>query len=107
MDFPGGKITYTTEINFLPALSDKRVQCYRVLDKDGYLISSNMSELVSKEVALKMYKGMVTLNIMDKFFYEAQRQGRLSFYLTSFGEEAINLASAAALTSDDIVLAQV
>ncbi|KAJ0920715.1 putative 3-methyl-2-oxobutanoate dehydrogenase (2-methylpropanoyl-transferring) [Helianthus annuus] len=106
MDFPGGKITYTTEIDFLPASSDKRVQCYRVLDKDGYPISYNMSELVSKEVALKMYKGMVTLNIMDKFFYEAQRQGRLSFYLTSFGEEAINLASAAALSSDDIVLTQ-
>ncbi|KAI3686105.1 hypothetical protein L1987_79776 [Smallanthus sonchifolius] len=49
---------------------------------------------------------MVTLNTMDKYFYEAQRQGRLSFYLTSFGEEAINLASAAALSSDDVVLAQ-
>nr|GFB44256.1 thiamin diphosphate-binding fold (THDP-binding) superfamily protein [Tanacetum cinerariifolium] len=53
-----------------------------------------------------MYRGMVTLQIMDKFFYEAQRQGRLSFYLTSFGEEAINLASAAALSTDDVILAQ-
>ncbi|KAK1406888.1 hypothetical protein QVD17_38497 [Tagetes erecta] len=105
-DFPGGKIEYTTIINFLPGSFEKRVQCYRVLDEDGYPISSNMTELASKEVALKVYKGMVTLNTMDKFFYEAQRQGRLSFYLTSFGEEAVNLASAAALSSDDIVLAQ-
>jgi 2-oxoisovalerate dehydrogenase E1 component alpha subunit len=61
---------------------------------------------VSKEVALKMYIEMVTLQIMDNIFYEAQRQGRISFYLTSNGEEAINIASAAALSIDDIVLPQ-
>lgn len=44
---------------------------------------------------------------MDTIFYEAQRQGRISFYLTSSGEEAISVASAAALHSDDVVLAQV
>jgi TPP-dependent pyruvate/acetoin dehydrogenase alpha subunit len=62
---------------------------------------------VSKELALKMYSNMVTLQIMDTIFYEAQRQGRISFYLTSNGEEAINIASAAALSADDIVLPQV
>jgi 2-oxoisovalerate dehydrogenase E1 component alpha subunit len=62
---------------------------------------------VSKELALKMYTEMVTLQIMDTIFYEAQRQGRISFYLTSNGEEAINIASAAALSMDDIVLPQV
>nr|XP_043607867.1 2-oxoisovalerate dehydrogenase subunit alpha 1, mitochondrial-like [Erigeron canadensis] len=106
MDFPGGEITYTSKMNFLPGTSEKRVQCYRVLDEDGHTILSNKMEHVSKEVALKMYSGMVTLSTMDKYFYEAQRQGRLSFYLTSFGEEAINLASAAALSFDDVVLAQ-
>jgi len=54
-----------------------------------------------------MYREMVTLHIMDNIFYEAQRQGRISFYLTSNGEEAINIASAAALSIDDIVLPQV
>ena len=54
-----------------------------------------------------MYSDMVTLQTMDTFFYEAQRQGRISFYITSNGEEAINIASAAALTSDDIVFPQV
>ncbi|KAJ0765567.1 putative 3-methyl-2-oxobutanoate dehydrogenase (2-methylpropanoyl-transferring) [Helianthus annuus] len=106
MDLPGGKIAYTTDMKFLPGSSEERVKCYRVLDEDGYPISSDMLEYMSKELALRVYSGMVTLNTMDKFFYEAQRQGRLSFYLTSFGEEAINLASAAALSFDDIVLAQ-
>lgn len=56
---------------------------------------------------MKMYSDMITLQIMDTIFYEAQRQGRISFYLTSVGEEAINIASAAALSPDDIVMAQV
>lgn len=62
---------------------------------------------VEKEVAIKMYTNMVRLQIMDTIFYEAQRQGRISFYLTTIGEEAINVASAAALSFDDIVFAQV
>ena len=45
--------------------------------------------------------------MMDNIFYEAQRQGRISFYLTTLGEEAINIGSAAALSADDLVLPQV
>ena len=62
---------------------------------------------MSKEEALKMYSSMVTLETMDTILYEAQRQGRISFYLTSIGEEAINIATAAALTPHDVVLPQV
>ena len=54
-----------------------------------------------------MYASMLTLQVMDTIFYEAQRQGRISFYVTSIGEEAINVASAAALSIDDIVFPQV
>ncbi|KAJ0792891.1 putative 3-methyl-2-oxobutanoate dehydrogenase (2-methylpropanoyl-transferring) [Helianthus annuus] len=62
---------------------------------------------LSKEVAVKMYRDMVTLQVMDTIFYEAQRQGRISFYLTTIGEEAINIASAAALSHNDFVFPQV
>ena len=54
-----------------------------------------------------MYSDMVTLQMMDNIFYEAQRQGRISFYVTTAGEEAINIASAAALTLDDLIFPQV
>lgn len=54
-----------------------------------------------------MYSDMVTLQTMDTIFYEAQRQGRISFYLTTSGEEAINVASAAAIKNDDFVVPQV
>ncbi|KAK4370482.1 hypothetical protein RND71_009957 [Anisodus tanguticus] len=106
LNFPGGKVPITSQMRFISESSEKRLPCYRVLDDDGYLIPGTIFELVSKGLALNMYSTMVTLQTMDTIFYEAQRQGRLSFYLTSTGEEAINIASAAALTPDDIVLPQ-
>lgn len=43
---------------------------------------------------------------MDNIFYDAQRQGRISFYMTSYGEEAIHIGSSAALSGRDMVFAQ-
>lgn len=62
---------------------------------------------MKEELGVKIYERMVTLQMMDVIFYESQRQGRLSFYLTTMGEEAINIASAAALKDQDLVLPQV
>ncbi|KAL3638872.1 hypothetical protein CASFOL_016779 [Castilleja foliolosa] len=106
MDFPGGRVTFTPQMECISESSEKRVPCYRVLDDNGYTITGSIFEQVDEETAVKMYKSMVTLQIMDTIFYEAQRQGRLSFYMTSSGEEAINIATAAALTPDDIILPQ-
>lgn len=53
-----------------------------------------------------MYKDMTLLNILDKILYESQRQGRISFYMTNFGEEATHIGSAAALNPRDLVYGQ-
>lgn len=106
LDFPGGKVTYTPEMRFLSESNGKRVPCYRVLDDNGEIIRGSDYEQLSEEFAVKIYSNMVSLQMMDTVFYEAQRQGRISFYLTSTGEEAINIASAAALSTDDIILPQ-
>lgn len=53
-----------------------------------------------------MYTDMVGLTIMDGILYEAQRQGRISFYMTSHGEEATQIGSAAAMAPNDPVFAQ-
>lgn len=55
---------------------------------------------------IKMYRNMVTISIMDKILYESQRQGRISFYMTNSGEEAVQIGSAAALTLEDMIYAQ-
>ncbi|RVW86904.1 2-oxoisovalerate dehydrogenase subunit alpha 2, mitochondrial [Vitis vinifera] len=105
LDFPGGKVAFTSEMRFIPESPMERAHCYRVLDDNGQPNVSNFVQ-VSKEVAVKMYATMLTLQVMDTIFYEAQRQGRISFYVTSIGEEAINVASAAALSIDDVIFPQ-
>ncbi|KAK7282662.1 hypothetical protein RIF29_11616 [Crotalaria pallida] len=106
IDFPGGKVAFTPEMTFMAESGQKRVPCYRVLDNNGEPVTFSNYVQVSKEMAVKMYSTMITLQTMDNIFYEVQRQGRISFYLTSAGEEAVNIASAAALSSDDIILPQ-
>ncbi|KAH6765462.1 thiamine diphosphate-binding fold superfamily protein [Perilla frutescens var. hirtella] len=105
LNFPGGVVKFTPELKFLSEIPEERIQCYRVLDDSGQLVSSNFVQ-IDREIAVKMYKDMVTLQTVDTIFYEAQRQGRISFYVTTTGEEAINIASAAALTMDDFVFPQ-
>lgn len=42
----------------------------------------------------------------DQILNASQRQGRLSFYMTSYGEEGVVVGSAAAWENDDEVFAQ-
>lgn len=53
-----------------------------------------------------MYHHMLKLNNLDQVFYDAQRQGRISFYMTSFGEEATHIGAASALKPTDTIFAQ-
>ncbi|CAN6903078.1 unnamed protein product [Brassica oleracea] len=106
LDFPGGKLGSTSKMKFIPESSPLRVPCYRVLDEDGRIIPDSDYIPVSEKLAVRMYEHMATLQVMDHIFYEAQRQGRISFFITTVGEEAINIASAAALSPDDVVLPQ-
>ncbi|KAL8262560.1 hypothetical protein R6Q59_023909 [Mikania micrantha] len=106
LDFPGGKVKCTQKPIFTSNSAEERVHCYRVLDDNGQPLTDMDSLKISKELAVKMYTNMVTLEIMDTIFYESQRQGRISFYATTTGEEAINIASAAALNINDFVFPQ-
>ena len=53
-----------------------------------------------------MYQTMTQLNTMDRILYESQRQGRISFYMTNYGEEGTHIGSAAALDSKDLIFGQ-
>ena len=64
------------------------MHCYRVLDDDGYSITIDFAE-IEKEVALKIYTDIVTLQTMDTIFYEAQRQGLYFFYVTLLNQTNI------------------
>lgn len=79
---------------------------YRVLDRNGNIIDKSQEPNFSREYVQKMYRDMIQLSVMDKILYESQRQGRISFYMTNYGEEATHIGSASGLSRDDLIYAQ-
>jgi 2-oxoisovalerate dehydrogenase E1 component alpha subunit len=80
---------------------------YRVLDQDGVVVDKDAeSPDISDEEAIRLYKDMVTVSVMDIIMFDAQRQGRVSFYMVSAGEEGIAVGSASALSPEDPIFAQ-
>jgi len=95
---------YTTNIQFIA--HRETFPIYRIMEDSGEVIDPAQLPEVGEEVAQQMYKTMVTLNVLDNILYDAQRQGRISFYMTSFGEEAIHIGSASVLHPEDVIYAQ-
>ncbi|RJE18401.1 2-oxoisovalerate dehydrogenase [Aspergillus sclerotialis] len=106
--FPGAvNSKFTTDMKFINPFEAPNIPTYRVIDSDGVLVDKNRGPpKVSNEQVLTWYKNMLTVSIMDVIMFEAQRQGRLSFYMVSAGEEGISVGTAAALSPDDVVFAQ-
>jgi 2-oxoisovalerate dehydrogenase E1 component alpha subunit len=77
------------------------------MDSDGVILDKSRAPTdVSHEEILTWYKNMISVSIMDLIMFESQRQGRLSFYMVSAGEEGIAVGSASALEPEDVVFAQ-
>lgn len=104
--FPGAQAPYVLKPDFTFPSSVDPVPIYRVLDREGRIIDSSQDPKLSKDVVQKMFRDMILLNTMDKILYESQRQGRISFYMTNYGEEASHIGSAAGLSSEDLVYGQ-
>ncbi|EAU33179.1 2-oxoisovalerate dehydrogenase alpha subunit, mitochondrial precursor [Aspergillus terreus NIH2624] len=106
--FPGAvNSKFTTDMTFITPSDLPSIPTYRIMDSDGVLLDKNRGPPdVPKEEIVAWYKNMLTVSIMDVIMFEAQRQGRISFYMVSAGEEGIGVGTAAALTPDDVVFAQ-
>jgi 2-oxoisovalerate dehydrogenase E1 component alpha subunit len=78
---------------------------YRAMSPEGDIISPTVAPPSDSE-ALTLYENMVAVSIMDVIMFDAQRQGRLSFYMTSQGEEGTCVGSASALEKEDVVFSQ-
>jgi 2-oxoisovalerate dehydrogenase E1 component alpha subunit len=73
----------------------------RVLDMEGNALGPWTPSL-SAETLRRGLKHMLVTRAFDDRMYRAQRQGKTSFYMQSFGEEAIPVAQAYALGPDDM-----
>ncbi|BDM64155.1 3-methyl-2-oxobutanoate dehydrogenase [Shewanella sp. NFH-SH190041] len=78
----------------------------KILQADGTTYDGAVEPIIDKTLALKIYDTCVFTRVLDDRMLGAQRQGRISFYMTCTGEEASVIGSAAALDDGDVILAQ-
>ncbi|KAK0255290.1 hypothetical protein B0A54_03227 [Friedmanniomyces endolithicus] len=80
---------------------------YRILDQAGRIVDPDCEPPnISTPDLLKLYRNMLTVSILDLIMFDAQRQGRISFYMVSAGEEGIAVGSASSLSPNDPIFAQ-
>ena len=73
----------------------------RVLDMEGNALGPWAPHL-SPDILRRGLKHMLMTRAFDDRMHRAQRQGKTSFYMQSFGEEAVSVAQAMALNADDM-----
>jgi 2-oxoisovalerate dehydrogenase E1 component alpha subunit len=73
----------------------------RVLGSDNRA-SGSWNPALDADRLRKMLEKMLLLRAFDDRMFRAQRQGKTSFYMKSFGEEATSVATAMALQPDDM-----
>ncbi|KAG9102682.1 hypothetical protein FRC07_010181, partial [Ceratobasidium sp. 392] len=97
----------TTQMHFFNSvLESNSIPTYRVLDGNGEVIEGAEVLEIDRAFARRIYENMMLLPALDTVLYNVQRQGKISFYMTSYGEEASIIGSAAALSDTDEVLGQ-
>lgn len=82
------------------------IPTFKILKQDGTLYQHATEPDLDQDNALKIYRDLVFTRVLDERMINAQRQGRIPFYLASLGEEAASVGSAAALKPQDMIFAQ-
>jgi pyruvate dehydrogenase E1 component alpha subunit len=72
-----------------------------ILADDGTVKPGTRAPEIPDEVALKLYRGMLQVRLVDDRMMKLQRQGRLGFAMSSLGEEATHFGAAFALRDSD------
>lgn len=86
--------------------SSIEIPSLQILNQDGSVAAGATVPDLSRDQAKKIYSDMLYTRMLDERMQGAQRQGRLSFYLTCTGEEAAVAGTIAAFQAQDMVMAQ-
>lgn len=73
----------------------------RVLDMEGNALGAWAPGIPAEQLRRGL-KYMLLTRAFDDRMYRAQRQGKTSFYMQSFGEEAVSVAQSMVLTPEDM-----
>lgn len=107
VSFPGAlKSAFTSSLKYEAPQTYDAMTTYRVVDQHGEVVDESFRPDIPDETVVELYKDMLYISIMDMIMYDAQRQGRISFYLVSAGEEAVSVGSASVLDKDDVIFCQ-
>ncbi|KAF4122100.1 2-oxoisovalerate dehydrogenase E1 component alpha subunit, partial [Geosmithia morbida] len=107
VSFPGAlKSAFTNTLEFQSPQSWTALPTYRVVDQNGDVVDGTFQPDIGAEAIEKLYTDMLYISILDLIMFEAQRQGRLSFYMVSAGEEAVSVGSSSVLDPDDVIFCQ-
>lgn len=107
VSFPGAvKSAFTDTLDFHLSAESPAMPTYRVVDQDGSIVDESFKPDISDDEIVQLYKTMLSVSIMDLVMFDAQRQGRVSFYMVSAGEEALSVGSASVLDKEDVVFCQ-
>ena len=71
---------FTSDMEFRSSFD--KIKCFRVMDEEGNIITPGYADKISDDLMLKMYDKMVMINEADVVYNAAQRQSRISFYMT-------------------------
>lgn len=85
---------------------DLTIPTLSILNADGSIQEGAQLPELDQATAIKLYRNMVYIRVLDERMISAQRQGRLSFYLTCSGEEAAVTGTAAAFSMNDMIMGQ-
>ncbi|KAF7314557.1 2-oxoisovalerate dehydrogenase subunit alpha [Mycena kentingensis (nom. inval.)] len=86
--------------------SADKIPTFRVLDGVGKPVDGAEMPEIDEAFARRLYENMQLLPTLDTVLYNVQRQGKISFHMTSHGEEGTIVGTAAALDNADEVLGQ-
>ncbi|KAG5646526.1 hypothetical protein DXG03_003293 [Asterophora parasitica] len=102
-NLPNSNSPIVSKLKFFNSVtgSDELIPTFRVLDGVGKPIDGAEIPEIDEKLAHRLYENMQLLPTLDNILYNVQRQGKISFYMTSHGEEATIIGSAAGLANDD------
>ncbi|MEJ6744632.1 MAG: thiamine pyrophosphate-dependent dehydrogenase E1 component subunit alpha, partial [Porticoccaceae bacterium] len=83
-----------------------KIPTFSLLKANGHLTRGASHGLLDEALAQKIYGDMIYIRTLDERMVRAQRQGRLSFYLTCTGEEASVAGTVAAFKPNDMIMSQ-
>jgi 2-oxoisovalerate dehydrogenase E1 component alpha subunit len=73
---------------------------FSLLEEDGSVRPGARAPQISDADALRLYRGLLQVRLVDERMMKLQRQGRLGFYMLSIGEEATHFAVHALRSTD-------